>query len=382
MLLTLSFLLALAVPVVSPAADWPTFQGGATHLGTAPNLSPPLTVAWTVDLRTAVYSSPVIAGGMVFVAGENGEISSLTVAGAPVWKTRIKGKIYASTPCVADGVMYIGSVAANGSKTGNLWAISAATGSVVWSFAPERARNRSTDIYSSPLLVDNLVIFGCDDRFVYALNRATGKIEWKFEAGDMIHDNSATLAGDLVLIGSFDGFMYALKLKDGSLAWKFKTRKKVNTAPAVIDGRAYFGAEDGNLYALSLADGKLLWSWKTRAAVVASPVITADSIYLASTDGTVTALSRDGVKKWVFNVGSHVISAPLAAGAHIYTCAIDTLAMLDQTLYSLDAMTGKVEWKFQLRGPLFASPAYSDGLLVIAGKKGRLYGFKSSTGPG
>jgi len=382
MVFLLSFLFTLAVPAASPASDWPSLQGGSDHLGVAPSLAPPLTAVWQADLKTAVYSSPVISRGMVYTAGENGEISAFTVAGAPSWKTRIKGKIYASTPSVADGMLFIGSVAGQGSKTGTLWAVSASTGAVAWSFVPPKENNRSTDIFSSPLVAGQLVIFGCDDWNVYALDRVTGKLEWKFQAGNMIHDNAGALAGDLVLIGSFDGWMYALRVKDGSLAWKFKTRKKLNTAPAVADGRAYFGAEDGNLYAVSLADGKLLWSWKTKAAIVASPAVTADSVYLASTDGTVTALSREGAKKWSFEVGSHVVAAPLVAGGHVYTAAIDTMAMLSQQLYSLDALTGKVEWKFQLKGPLFASPACSDGLLVIAGKKGWLYGFKSSAGPG
>jgi len=374
--------MSLALSAVSPAADWPAFQGGPAHLGVAPSLAPPLNVAWQAETKTAIYSSPVISGGMVYTAGENGEVSAFKLNGEPAWKTRIKGKIYASTPCVAEGMVYIGSVAGNGSKTGNLWALSSSNGSVAWSFSPERVGGRSTDIFSSPLVAGSLVIFGCDDRFVYALDRATGQLAWKFQTEDMVHDNAGTLAGDLVLIGSFDGWMYALNVRDGLLAWKFKTRKKLNTAPAVADGRAYFGAEDGNLYVVSLSDGKQIWSWKTRAAIVASPAVTADSVYLASTDGTVTALSRDGEKKWVFNVGSHVVAAPLVAGSHLYTAAIDTLAMLDQSLFSLDVMTGKVEWKYQLKGPLFASPACADGLLVIAGKKGFLYGFKSAAGPG
>lgn len=381
MVLLLSFALALAVPAVSPASDWPAFQGGSSHLGAAPSLAPPLAVAWKAELKTAVYSSPVISGGMIFTAGENGGVSAFTMSGSLAWNVRLRGKIYASTPCVADGILYLGSVAGNGSKTGTLWALSARDGSVVWSFTPGKS-GRSTDIYSSPLVAGNLVIFGCDDRFVYALDRATGKVEWKFEAGGMIHDNAGALAGGLVLIGSFDGWLYALNVGDGSLAWKFKTRKKVNTAPAVDDGRAYFGAEDGNLYVVSLVDGKLLWSWKTKGAVVASPALAGGFVYLASTDGTITALTRDGEKKWSFDAGSHVVAAPLVAGQHVYTAAIDTLAMLDQQLYALDALTGKVEWEYRLKGPLFASPAFSDGLLVIAGKKGRLYGFKSAAGPG
>jgi outer membrane protein assembly factor BamB len=376
----LSFVLALAVPALSQAADWPSFQGGSAHQGVAPGLVPPLAAAWQADLKTPVYSSPVISGGRVFTAGENGEISSFTADGAVSWKTRVKGKIYASTPSVDGGTLFIGSVAGNGSRTGTLWALSASNGSVVWSFAPEKVSGRSTDIYSSPLVAGNLVVFGCDDRHVYALDRATGRVAWKYETGEIVHDNAGALAGDRVLIGSFDGWMYALNLRDGSLAWKFKTRKKLNTTPVVSGDRAYFGAEDGNLYVVSLSDGKLLWSWKTRGAVVASPAVTADSVYLGSTDGTVTALALDGTRRWVYGAESKVVASPLSAGPYIYTGSIDMIPTSSRNLVAVDSSTGKPAWKFMLKGPLFASPACSDGLLVVVSRKGQVYGFRGAGG--
>jgi len=362
----------LAAPV-----EWPCFQGSVEHRGLAPDLPPPLELVWQADLKTANFSSPVISGGKVLVAGENGTVRALDLlTGREAWKVALKCRIYGSTPAVADGTAYYGAVAGNGSRTGSVFAISVADGSLRWTFTPPG------DVYSSPLVMENLVVIGCDDGNVYGLQRDNGRPSWKFRTGNKVHDNSAALAGGTLFIGSFDGCMYALKAATGEQLWKFKTRKRVNTCPVVAGGQVFFGAEDGNLYVLSAADGTLAWSYRTRKPVVGAPAVADDAVYVGSTDGTLTALGRDGTRKWRFQVGSNVVASPLVAGRHIYTAAIDTLAILDQDLYSLAADTGKPEWKFRLKGPLFSSMAFSGGVMVVSGKAGRLYGFRSRSGPG
>ncbi len=353
------------------AGDWPTFQGSAVHLGIAEDIALPLEKAWTYEMKTAVFSSPVVAGGTIFVAGENGTVAALGTDGSPRWKVRLEGSIYASTPSIADGLLFIGSVKGRGARSGRVRALSIADGSVRWTFeAP-------ADVYSSPLVVGNLVVVGCDDSNVYALDRASGRVVWKSRTSGMVHDNAAAPGDGVVYIGSYDGCLYALETATGRQLWKFKTRKRVNTAAVVEGGAVYFGAEDGKLYMLSVSDGTLRWSFKTRAAVVGAPAVTADAVYLGSSDGTLYVLSRNGEKKWSYKVGSHVVASPLVSGGHVYTAAIDTLAMLDQKLLALDVVTGKPAWAFMLKGPLFASLAVSDGLMVVASKKGWLYGFRS-----
>jgi len=356
------------------SGEWPVFQGSSFHCGLAGEMVPPLKVMWEVNLRSAVYSSPVIRDGRIYVATERGELTCLSAAGNAIWTAGLQGKIYASTPCVGEAAVYIGAVRGRGLKTGAVYALQTADGKAIWTFTPPG------DVYSSPLIVDSLLVVGCDDGNVYGLNRDDGTVAWKFRTQGKVHDNAAATDGTRIFIGSYDGFMYALSAKNGKEIWRFRTRKRLNTAAALADGRVFFGAEDGRLYSLSADDAALEWFFEAGAAIVATPVVSSDRIFVGSSDGTVRALTRQGKLVWSFKAGRHLVSSPVLAGRHLYTGSIDTLGVLDQSLYALDAQTGSVVWERELKGPLFASPAVGGGLMIVATRKGYVFAFRGRAG--
>lgn len=79
------------------------------------------------------------------------------------WRFRTNGAVF-SSPTVAAGVVYVGS------NDGYLYAVNAGTGSLKWKFKPDRR------IPSSPAVVDGVVYFGSYDSNVYAVDTATGKL--------------------------------------------------------------------------------------------------------------------------------------------------------------------------------------------------------------
>ncbi|MFT5322327.1 MAG: outer membrane protein assembly factor BamB [Planctomycetaceae bacterium] len=67
-------------------------------------------------------------------------------------------------------------------------------------------------------------------------------------------------AGKQLFVGSMvDGSLAAFDIETGSLNWRFYSDGPVRLAPAVADGRVYFGSDDGLLYCLDAESGKLLW---------------------------------------------------------------------------------------------------------------------------
>ena len=71
----------------------------------------------------------------------------------------------------------------------------------------------------------------------------------------------------------------------GKLAWSFTTRARVDSSPAVADGRVYVGSSDGRLYVLDAASGQKRWEFDTGSALTASPAIAAGRVVIGSTDG-------------------------------------------------------------------------------------------------
>lgn len=95
---------------------------------------------------------------------------------------------------------------------------------------------------------------------VYALQRATGKLLWKYDAGsggsffDLL-----VVEARVIALTSTEGVV-ALDARTGAKAWSFRLRPAPYSSPAT-DGKHVFVADaDGTLYALNATNGKLLWS--------------------------------------------------------------------------------------------------------------------------
>ena len=116
------------VPAVTPADAWPQFRG-----------------------------TPSLTG-----------LSATTIAAAPkvAW-TWEGGEAFDSSPCIADGVVYVGT----------------ATGELI------------------------------------AVNLNDGALRWRYKAGEAIGESSPAVAGGRVFIGDLDGMMHAVTIADGKRAW-------------------------------------------------------------------------------------------------------------------------------------------------------------------
>jgi outer membrane protein assembly factor BamB len=131
-----------------------------------------------------------------------------------------------------------------------------------------------------PTVANGSVFVACPDRHqVVAISSESGEIAWRFTAGGPV-DSPPTIHSGLVLFGCNDGYVYCLNASDGALAWRFHaardTRRLVaygrleSVSPVhgsvlVQDGAVYFVAGrlsylDGgmDIYRLHPRSGKVL----------------------------------------------------------------------------------------------------------------------------
>ena len=115
-----------------------------------------------------------------------------------------------------------------------------------------------------------MVYLGGGDGHLYALNKDSGEMVWKFASGDVVHA-SPVIYKDRVYFGGFDGHMYALGKDDGALSWKFRTvgasyfpKGEIQQGALVeFEGNIYFGTSDAHLfYSMNKTSG----SFKPRTA--------------------------------------------------------------------------------------------------------------------
>ena len=110
------------------------------------------------------------------------------------------------------------------------------------------------EIYSSPLVIDNYVVFGSLNGFVYGLNKFNGNKTWDFDTYSSVSSSPVGTKDGVVIFGSKNGKLYALDAKSGERIWSFKTSNKqykvnLDSSPMITDsGSIVVGSYNGNIY--------------------------------------------------------------------------------------------------------------------------------------
>ena len=166
------------------------------------------------------------------------------------------------------------------------------------------------------------------------------KAKWTFSS-DANVISTPVVTNDLVVFGNQQGIVTALSLKNGKPQWTFKTGGSIYSSPAVRQNKIVFGSANGYVYCIN-DNGKEIWKLKTGAAVLGCPTIENNIVYIGGSDHNFRAIDLEtGKEIWKFNgLNGHVVSTPVIYKSDVIFGAWDTW------LYSLNKNTGKLNWKW------------------------------------
>ncbi len=166
-----------------------------------------------------------------------------------------------STPTVVGELLFIGSCA------GNFYAINKTTGTVKWSY-DIRKDGKQQSFHGDPLVTNDLILIGTDNScdpegvgHVYAFERDTGKVRWKYLSTSVPTD-IVQLNSD-VYFGSFQDNWSSVDLHTGDLKWSFSTGATnkdcdMPKAPVPDADRLFIVGLDGVIYSLDASSGRVL----------------------------------------------------------------------------------------------------------------------------
>jgi outer membrane protein assembly factor BamB len=210
-------------------------------------------------------TSPAVFGRSIYVACHSKDpqvdvIRAYNLRGAVVRETPIDQVIHSSLT-VADGVVY--AVWLTNGKF-QLHAFDRLSLNKLQSWNPPNLGQKPVDTTiatSTPAVADGVVYVGTLDGHLHAYDAKLGDTQtasglpWQVQVGDgsEIHTSPA-VANGLIYIGSDDGHVYAYDIS-GHLQGTFPTNdppnEKVRSSPAVANGAVYFGSgtdDVGGLY--------------------------------------------------------------------------------------------------------------------------------------
>lgn len=274
------------------------------------------------------------------------------------------GREFFSSPALVDDVLYLGC------NDGNMRAVNATTGSVLWSFSTV------CGICGEPAVDSATVYFGGQDGYVYALDRATGRRRWSSGLGYHIFCDTGILCDSLVLSGNSMGKVCALDGRTGQPVWDREIGGIV-LGPAVVDTMAIFTSENG-VTAVFDCHGETVWTTE-HTAQASPPSADSTAVYVAYSGGMVRKFDiGDGTLLWDTDVvsrpGRTVLARPVLTGGKVL------VGTNDGQLICLDRETGAIIWEQQFENWLQLTPAVGQELVYLACDDQRLHLVELETG--
>ena len=211
---------------------------------------------------------------------------------------------------------------------------------------------------------------------------------WAYNLDSSIQ-SSPVIDNDTVYVTSNDGKITALLLaardQRGKKKWEVKTKGAVVASPVLAGGTLFVGSTDHVFYAIDPANGKIRWRYDAGSPIFAAAAV-AQGVVCFGTNGKIIGLdAATGTPKWTHPAGGFFQSAAAADGDAFY------LGGWDNTLYALNAETGKARWtakigrdaagKFAVPfSPAVSAPNVAQGRVTIAGLDGVLYALEARAG--
>lgn len=289
-----------------------------------------------------------------------------------------------STPTVAGQLVFIGSCA------GTFYALDKTSGQVSWSY-DIRKDGKQVSFHGDPLVADDLILVGtdrsCDPQgvgHVYAFERETGKVRWKYRSTSVPTD--IVRVGQNIFFGSFQDRWVAVNLRSGQQVWEFSTGASNEhcdaiKSPVADDSRVYFAGLDGVIYSFDGASGRVAWKRKLPVAPSTAVLLKEKSLYVGTGDKRIYRLKSDtGDTDAETSVEAQPVGRPTLTRDSI-VFFLENREERAGYIVSISLDLAKVRWT-QKSSPEWASERpFSSSDLILAGNcRGELAAFQATDG--
>jgi len=375
------------------AEDWPQFrgptgQGHSSERGLPLDWSESRNVKWKASVPGRGWSSPVVAGGRVWlttsVKGNGASLRAVAydvetgreAVNVEVFRLRSAELLnaknsHASPTPIADGERVYVHFGAEGT------AALTTSGEIVWKTRlPYQSQHGNG---GSPMLYGDLLILSCDgsdQAFVVALDKRTGKVRWKTwrrQPWDQAYSTPLLIRvgeqDQVVSVGAYRAAAY--DPQTGKELWRVSYADGFSNVPRPVYGHGLVyiatGFQQPTLMAVR-PDGSgdvtrthVAWTLRRAAPLTPSPLIVGDEIYVVNDGGIASCLdARTGDTHWQQRLGGEYSASPLFADGRIY--------FLNEEGTATSIAPGKSFVRLataSIDGATLASIAVADGSLFI-----------------
>lgn len=325
----------------------------------------PVRIVWKRQLGGSSQATPAVSGARVYAAANDGGLYALMAAsGRELWRFQA-GEMIRGGPVVAGGKVYFGAA------DGHVYALDG-QGKPSWQ------ADAGAPVLGPPALAGRRLLVATNAGDILALDAVTGQPLWRTPAAAYSIETGPVVTGDTVYAGAWDKYVHALDLATGTARWQALSRGSDRTGaaeyyspadapPVVVQGKVWICDRGYWLTGLDAVTGERFAAEEKAAAVCAS----ADGahFYVRQSDGRVTKRTATGEIVWTAEVPTgYVPTPPVEAGSFVWM-----LSGLG-TLSKLQVDTGRLVAQYKAFPGIyaFAAPAFDGSRVYLADMAGNL----------
>ncbi len=248
----------------------------------------------------SVYSTPVpLRSKIIFpVALEKDNLTELIIydysLGKEIEAIELPGRVLTQMIVFGDDVLFT-------SEVGIAYRFSS-SGKKIWE-THTRVPTRS-----SPILANDLFIFGNDHGEIIALDASSGDSVYVKNIGGNFF-SGLTSSSNIIYAGNDNGWVYALNIEDGEMIWQFDTGARIKMEPACDEQNLYIGNLNGSFFSIDKINGSENWRKDFIGILNTTPLITGNGIILPNVLFKIHILDKQS--------GNEVKSIPLEGRAKL-----------------------------------------------------------------
>ena len=386
----------ISLPAQKSNAAWAQSAGSAAYRTDNAALGSALQRIWSAPIgegdsrKFRITATPVAADGRIFTLDAVSTVTATSAGGATIWQRDVRPARDAATDATGGGLAVDGGRVYVSLGYGEVAALDAATGAVIW------AQQLDATGSGSPIVYGDLLYLVAGDDTGWALKKDDGRIAWQVRASSSITNvlgaPAPAVTDSLAVFAFGSGEVVTVFRRGGLRRWDAsvtgarsgRSISKVSdvTGPPVIKGNTvYVGNSSGRTVSLNLENGERNWTATDGALSAVWPV--GNSIFMMSDTNELVRLdTRDGNRVWAVQLPNYVDQkakkraeifahyGPILAGGRLIVASNDGL------LRSFDPKSGALIGSVALPDGATTAPVVAGGVLYVVGTGGQLHAFR------
>jgi len=330
-----------------------------------------LEAAWSAPGTTSIGSA-VVAAGKVYIGSIDGKLHAFdAVTGAKIagFPLTLGPAIQYASPVVAGGIVYIASF--NGSAS-TIHARNATTGVSVGGSFPVVL---SAEARGTPIVVAGKLFIGASDGKLYGLDAKTGAALANFPVtvGASAIRGTPAYGGGVVYFGDMGGGLHGYDLT-GTSQFNTSVAGAFDVAsPAVTHQTVYYGSNVEHKLRATTTWGGTPWSAPFTMASFwdGTPAVAGGRIFVADGSGALYAVdATTGTASWSTQLGStNALGSATVANGVVFTANV-------VGTHAVDASNGKLLWSYGIGQTYGQSIAVVNGTVYVPSYNGNLTAFR------